>query len=77
MPIDAVIFDMDSSAAFRFLSVWAPILLALLDSRGVAKAVATSTERGLAVAQLGGLDLLDRFSVLATGDEVANGKPAR
>jgi HAD superfamily hydrolase (TIGR01509 family) len=51
-------------------------LLGLLDSRGVPKAVATSTERGLAVAQLGGLGLLDRFSVLATGDEVLNGKPA-
>jgi HAD superfamily hydrolase (TIGR01509 family) len=51
-------------------------LLAFLDSRGVPKAVATSTERWLAAHQLGGLGLLDRFSVLATGDEVANGKPA-
>lgn len=51
-------------------------LLALLDSRGVPKAVATATESRLAVAQLGGLDLLDRFSALATADEVVDGKPA-
>ena len=51
-------------------------LLALLDSRRVPKAVATSTERRQAVDQLGGLDLLDRFNVLATGDEVVNGKPS-
>lgn len=51
-------------------------LLALLDARGIPRAVATSTERHLAAAQLAGLDLLDRFSVLATGDEVRNGKPS-
>jgi HAD superfamily hydrolase (TIGR01509 family) len=51
-------------------------LLALLDSRGVPKAVATSTERPQAKAQLGGLDLWDRFKVIATGDDVVNGKPA-
>ena len=51
-------------------------LLALLDSRQVPKAVATSTERTQAAAQLGGLDLLNRFNVLATGDEVLNGKPS-
>lgn len=51
-------------------------LLALLDSRGMPKAVATSTERAQAAAQLGGLGLLDRFNVIATGDEVVNGKPA-
>ena len=51
-------------------------LLALLDSRGLPKAVATSTERRLAAAQLGGLGLLERFNVIATGDEVRNGKPA-
>ena len=51
-------------------------LLALLDSRGLPKAVATSTERRQAAAQLGGLGLLERFNVIATGDEVRNGKPA-
>jgi HAD superfamily hydrolase (TIGR01509 family) len=51
-------------------------LLALLDSLGVPKAVATSTERRQAAAQLGGLGLLDRFNAIATGDEVVNGKPA-
>ena len=51
-------------------------LLALLDSRGVPKAVATSTERMQAAAQLGGLGLLERFNIIATGDEVVNGKPA-
>jgi HAD superfamily hydrolase (TIGR01509 family) len=51
-------------------------LLALLEGRGIAKAVATSTERHIAQRQLGGLGLLARFSVVATGDEVVNGKPA-
>jgi HAD superfamily hydrolase (TIGR01509 family) len=51
-------------------------LLALLDSRGVPKAVATSTERMQAAAQLGGLGLLERFNIIATGDEVVNGKPS-
>jgi len=51
-------------------------LLAFLDSHGMPKAVATSTERAQAAAQLGGLGLWDRFNVIATGDEVANGKPA-
>ena len=51
-------------------------LLALLDLRRVPKAIATSTERAQATAQLGGLDLLERFNALATGDEVVNGKPS-
>jgi HAD superfamily hydrolase (TIGR01509 family) len=51
-------------------------LLNLLDARRIPKAVATSTERRQALAQLGGLGLLDRFNAIATGDEVANGKPA-
>jgi HAD superfamily hydrolase (TIGR01509 family) len=51
-------------------------LLALLDSRGMPKAVATSTERRQASAQLGGLGLWDRFNAIATGDEVVNGKPS-
>lgn len=51
-------------------------LLDLLDSRSIAKAVATSTERRTAVAQLFAAGLLDRFTAVATGDEVVNGKPA-
>jgi HAD superfamily hydrolase (TIGR01509 family) len=51
-------------------------LLALLDLHRVPKAVATSTDRRQASIHLGGLDLLRRFDVLATGDEVENGKPA-
>ena len=39
-------------------------------------AVATSTERSVAQRQLGGLGLWRRFSVVTTGDEVINGKPA-
>jgi beta-phosphoglucomutase-like phosphatase (HAD superfamily) len=51
-------------------------LLDLLDSRQVAKAVATSTVRQTATAQLAAAGLLDRFPVVTTGDEVANGKPS-
>jgi HAD superfamily hydrolase (TIGR01509 family) len=51
-------------------------LLALLDSRRVPKAVATSSPREIAVPYLAATDLLDRFDVVATGDEVTNGKPA-
>ncbi len=51
-------------------------LLALLETRGIPRAVATLTERHIAEAQLGGLGLFARFSVVVTGDEVMNGKPA-
>jgi HAD superfamily hydrolase (TIGR01509 family) len=51
-------------------------LLDLLDSRRLVKAVATSTVRETAMTQLAAAGLLDRFDVVATGDEVANGKPA-
>ena len=51
-------------------------LLDFLDSRGIPKAVATSTLRRIAVPQLAAAGLLDRFSAVATGDEVTNGKPA-
>jgi HAD superfamily hydrolase (TIGR01509 family) len=51
-------------------------LLELLDSRKIVKAVATSTERRTAVAQLTAAGLLNRFDAVATGDEVVNGKPA-
>jgi HAD superfamily hydrolase (TIGR01509 family) len=51
-------------------------LLDLLDGHHIAKAVATSTERHIAEKQLSGWSSLDRFDVLATGDEVRNGKPS-
>jgi len=51
-------------------------LLDLLDVRGVSKAVATSTRRNIAVPTLNTTGLLRRFRVIATGDEVTNGKPA-
>lgn len=51
-------------------------LLAYLDARGLSTAVATSTERSIAEAQLQGLGLWSRFHAVATGDEVINGKPA-
>ena len=51
-------------------------LLALLDSRRVRKAVATSTERQIAIRLLESAGLLNRFDVIATGDEVELGKPA-
>ena len=51
-------------------------LLDFLDSRGIPKAVATSTLRKIAVPQLVAAGLLNRFSAIATGDDVTNGKPA-
>ena len=51
-------------------------LLDLLDSRRVPKAVATSTRRIVAVAELFATGLLHRFDVIVTGDDVTNGKPA-
>jgi len=51
-------------------------LLDLLDSCNISKAVATSTERRTAVAQLRAAKLLERFEAVATGDDVVNGKPA-
>jgi beta-phosphoglucomutase-like phosphatase (HAD superfamily) len=51
-------------------------LVELLDLHRITKAVATSTERHIAERQLSGLSLLERFHVLATGDEVKNGKPS-
>jgi HAD superfamily hydrolase (TIGR01509 family) len=51
-------------------------LLDLLDSRRVSKAVATSTRRNITVPTLDATGLRRRFDVIATGDEVANGKPA-
>lgn len=49
-------------------------LLDLLDTQHLPKAVATSTGRVNALLSLGGL--VDRFTLIVTGDEVAQGKPA-
>jgi HAD superfamily hydrolase (TIGR01509 family) len=51
-------------------------LLALLDVRGLPKAVATSTARDKATVLLQRSNLMDCFAVLVCGDEVATGKPA-
>ena len=56
-----------------------PGLVVLLDhlaSLGIPRAVATSTRREAALRKLRKADILDRFTVLACGDEVTNGKPA-
>jgi len=56
-----------------------PGLIVLLDhlaSLGIPLAVATSTSRTKALWKLEKAGILDRFQALATGDEVANGKPA-
>ena len=51
-------------------------LLEFLDSRHVPKAVATSTDRPLALQLLARTGLLARFDVVTSADEVANGKPS-
>ncbi|MEZ4862110.1 MAG: HAD family phosphatase [Caldilineaceae bacterium] len=51
-------------------------LLEWLDQRQIAKAVATSTARPLAMRKLTAAKLLDRFSAIVCGNEVPNGKPA-
>jgi HAD superfamily hydrolase (TIGR01509 family) len=51
-------------------------LITLLESRHIPKAVATSTDRARALPNLAASGLLERFDAVATGDEVANGKPA-
>ena len=51
-------------------------LLDYADERRLAVAVATSTERSLAEFTLRCGGLGDRFRVIVTGDEIANGKPA-
>lgn len=51
-------------------------ILDLLDERGIARAVATSTRRERARAKLDQVGLLHRFAALVGGDEVARGKPA-
>ena len=52
------------------------ILLDHLASLGVPMAVATSTRRERALWKLRIAGILDRFAVLACGDEIVNGKPA-
>lgn len=49
-------------------------LLDLLDARHITRAVATSTGRANAQLCLGGL--VNRFTLIVTGDEVTQGKPA-
>lgn len=51
-------------------------LLDLLEAREIPKVVATSTERSEAHFTLEKAGLLERFSMLTTGDEIQNGKPA-
>jgi HAD superfamily hydrolase (TIGR01509 family) len=51
-------------------------LLAFLDLSRIRRAVATSTDRTRTTAQLTQNGLLNRFDALATGDEVATGKPS-
>lgn len=51
-------------------------LIALLDRLALAKAVATSTARVLAIKKLTAAGLLHHFDTLVCGDEVPHGKPA-
>lgn len=51
-------------------------LLDLVEQQGLAKAVATSTARVLALKKLTAAGLLHRFETIVCGDEVPNGKPA-
>ena len=51
-------------------------VLDLLDTHGIARAVATSTQRERAVRKLERNGLIERFDALVGGDEVKRGKPA-
>lgn len=51
-------------------------LLALVEQHRLAKAVATSTARVLALKKLTAAGLLHHFDTMVCGDEVAHGKPA-
>ena len=51
-------------------------LLDLLDTHQIPKAVATSTEYPEAVFTLEKAGIADRFSLIISGDQIANGKPA-
>jgi HAD superfamily hydrolase (TIGR01509 family) len=50
-------------------------LLAAIERRGLPKAVATSSERAYLQNLLGRVDLLERFDVLLTAEDVTHGKP--
>ena len=51
-------------------------LLDMLDKKKIPKAVATSTRRAYALLRLEQCNLLHRFAVINTGDQVEHGKPA-
>ncbi len=51
-------------------------LLALLESHGVPRAVATSTRRERALQKLGKAELLPHFNAVVTGSDVRHHKPA-
>lgn len=51
-------------------------LLDLIESKGVPKVVATSTQRKNAIPRLEKVGLLHRFLSVSCGDEVEHGKPA-
>lgn len=51
-------------------------LLDLLDARQIPKAVATSSEQAEALFTLEKAGLLHRFSIIVSGDQIVNGKPA-
>ncbi|HEY7945925.1 MAG: HAD family hydrolase [Burkholderiales bacterium] len=81
-PVDALTqawaADYDTIVAAEGIAVKPGLteILDLLDERGTALAVATSTRRERARAKLDRVDLLHRFAALVGGDEVARGKPA-
>ena len=52
-------------------------LLDRIDQRKLAKAVATSTARALALKKLTSTGLISRFATIVGGDEVPNGRQAR
>lgn len=51
-------------------------LLDLLDAHQIPKAVATSSEQAEAIFTLEKAGLLQRFSIIVSGDQIVNGKPA-
>jgi HAD superfamily hydrolase (TIGR01509 family) len=51
-------------------------MLKFLEQRGIPKAVATSSSRAAAGKKLAQAGIADRFAVVITNDDVANGKPA-
>ena len=81
-PVDqltsAWVADYDAIVAAEGISLKPGLddILDLLDERGIATAVATSTRRERARVKLDRVGLLHRFAALVGGDEVARGKPA-